>query len=86
MKYIQKSVNANGLKQIQQFLAEYHKKGGDHFNDEMLRAWAANAEFQLCEGNPASIEIRAFDSISGHTEEFTISDKGLDCEEIEIEE
>jgi hypothetical protein len=86
MKYIQKSVNANGLKQIHQFLADHHKKGGDHFNDEMLRAWAADAEFQLGEGNQASIEIRAFDSVSGHTEEFTINDDGLDCEEIEIEE
>jgi hypothetical protein len=79
--YIQKSVNANGLRQIRQFLAENHKKGGEHFDDAMLRAWAADAEFQLGEGNQASIEIRAFDSVSGRAEQFTVSDDGLDCEE-----
>lgn len=86
MRHINKTVNDAGLKQIHQFLADYHKKGGDHFNDEMLRAWAADAEFQLGEGNPASIEIRAFDSITGHTEEFTISDDGLDFEEVQVED
>jgi hypothetical protein len=82
--YIQKSVNANGLKQIRHFLADNHKKGGEHFDDEMIRAWAADADFQLGEGNPASIEIRAFDSVSGHAEEFTVNADGLDCEEIEV--
>lgn len=80
------TVNDNGLNQIHQFLAEHHKKGGDHFDKDMLRSWAADAEFQLSEGNPARIEIRSFDSVSGHTEEFTISDEGLDFEEVEIEE
>jgi hypothetical protein len=63
-------LNENGLAQIKEFLAEHHKKGGEHFTREMLCAWAADAEFQLGEGNPASIEIRSFDSVSGHTEEF----------------
>ncbi len=81
--YTQKSVNAKGIEQIRQFLAEHHKKGGDHFNDEMLRAWASDAEFQLGEGNAPSIEIRASDSVSGHTEEFIIDDDGLDVEEID---
>ena len=52
----------------------------------MIRAWAQDAEFQLGEGNQASIEIRAFDSISGHTENYTITDAGLDSEIVEIEE
>lgn len=83
--YTQVSVNAQGKKEILNFLAENHKKGGDHFTDEMLNAWAADAEFQIYEGNPASIEIMAFDSVHGRTQEFTISDAGLDREEIEIE-
>jgi len=80
------SVNEQGLIEIKEFLAGNHKKGGDHFTPEMLRAWAADAEFQIREGNHAMIEIRAWDAVSGHTETFTISDAGLDCEEIEIEE
>ncbi len=67
------TVNDNGLNQIHQFLAEHHKKGGDHFDRSMLLAWASDAEFQLGEGNPASIEIRSRDTVSGHTETFTIS-------------
>lgn len=86
MKVKQYSVNEKGLAEIHQFLAEKHKLGGEHFDRAMLRAWAADAEFQLGEGNPARIEIRSFDSVSGHTEDYTISDEGLDCEEIEIEE
>jgi len=86
MKIKQYTVNSKGLKEIHHFLAENHKKGGDHFDEEMLRAWAQDAEFQLGEGNPASIEIRSWDSVSGHTENMTISAEGLDCEEIEIEE
>lgn len=86
MKIKQYTVNSKGLQEIHRFLAENHKKGGDHFDEEMLRAWAQDAEFQLGEGNPASIEIRSWDSVSGHTENMTISAEGLDCEEIEIEE
>ena len=85
MKHTIKTVNSNGLNQIHQFLADHHKKGGEHFNDEMLRAWAADAEFQLAEGNDACIEIRSFDAVSGHTETFTISPEGLDVEEIETD-
>lgn len=48
----------------------------------MILAWAADVEFQLAEGNPAPIELRSFDSLSGHTVCYTISDKGVDCEEI----
>lgn len=86
MKATIKTVNEIGLQEIHSFLAEKHKLGGDHFSRDMLRAWAQDAEFQIGEGNPASIEIRSFDSVSGHTETYTISDSGLDCEEVEIEE
>ena len=86
MKIKQYSANGKGLAEIQAFLAEKHKLGGDHLDRSMLQAWAQDAEFQLGEGNPASIEIRSFDAVSGHTENFTISPEGVDCEEVEIEE
>lgn len=71
-------VNDAGLDEIHAFLADHHKLGGDHFNRAMLRAWAADAEFQLGEGNTASIEICSSDSVSGHTETFTISAAGVE--------
>jgi len=81
------TVNANGLAQIAKFLRNNHKKGemiAD--NADMLRAWAQDAEFQLGAGNPASIEIRSYDSVHGYAQTFDISDEGLDAEEIEIDE
>jgi len=86
MKYTNYSVNEIGLYEIKEFLAENHKLGGNHFTRDMLRARAWFAEFQLGEGNSASIEIRSWDSVNGRTQEFTISDAGLDSEEVEIEE
>lgn len=80
------TINNTGIAEIAGFLAAHHKLGGGHFSPEMLRGWAAEAEFQLGEGNPPSIEIKSWDSISGHTEEFTVSDAGVDCEEFDDEE
>lgn len=74
------TVNAAGLAEIKEFLADSHKLGGDHFTADMLRAWAADAEFQLREGNTPSIEISSRDALSGRTETYTISDAGLDAE------
>ena len=84
MKVKNYTVNEQGLDEIKEFLAANHKKGGDHFTHDMLRAWAADAEFQLAEGNRATIEIRSWDSVRGAAIEYTISDAGLDCEEVDI--
>lgn len=75
-------VNATGLAEIKAFLAENHRLGGDHFTDKMILAWAAEAEFQIGEGNPASIEVRSFDSVSGHTVTYDISEAGQDWGEV----
>jgi hypothetical protein len=80
-----RTINANGIREIENFLAFHHKKG-HHFGQEQLRAWAADAEFQMDEGNTPTIEIRACDSQSGHTETFTISDAGVDTQMVEVEE
>ncbi len=81
-----KTVNSSGIAQIAEFLAKNHKLGGEHFTSSMLRAWAEEAEFQLSEGNPPSIELKARDSLSGATQEFTISEKGIDSHSVEIDE
>jgi hypothetical protein len=72
------TINENGLAQIRQFLKTHHKRG-DIFDLVMLGAWASDAEFQLIEGNGATIEIRQWDSISGHTETFTVSPVGINA-------
>ena len=76
------TVNEQGLKEIREFLAENHKRGGN-FSRDMLLAWAADAEFQLSEGNPACVEIRACDSLNGRTQEYTISAEGLQAVEVQ---
>lgn len=80
------SVNDSGLNEIAEFLGREHRLGRDHFASSMLRAWADDAEFQLSEGNPASIEIRACDARGGATIEYTISPAGLTAETVEIDE
>lgn len=85
MKVAVKTINDSGLNEIHAFLAENHKLGGEHFNNEMLIAWAQQAEFSLSEGNAAEIEIKAVDSVHGYTQTYTVSDVGIDTEFVEIE-
>lgn len=80
-----RTINAAGIQEIENFLAFHHKKG-HHVTDDMLSAWAADAEFQMGEGNSPTIEIRSWDAVSGHTETFTVSDTGIDTEYVEIDE
>ena len=75
-------VNAKGIREIQKFLEENHKLGGEHFTTEMLDAWALQAEFQQGEGNPAEVEIKACDSICGWTVKYRLSDEGQDWAEV----
>ena len=75
-----KTVNALGLKQIQDHLSDFHKRGREHFTDEMLQAWAEDVERSLREKDRAEFEIRASDSISGHTELCRLSDDAYDIE------
>ena len=77
-------VNETGLNEIKDFLAKNHKKGVEHFTLGMLRGWAKDVEFQISEGNPAEIEIDDYNSVSGATVSYRISDAGIT--RIEIEE
>lgn len=85
MKSLFTHINEQGLYEIKEFLLANHKKG-DHFTRDILKAFAAEAEFQLAEGNSATIEIKSWESIHGYTQEFTISDAGLSTETVTIYE
>lgn len=91
MQFTNYVVNTNGLAQIAEFLKKNHKKSFDqsgesvdYFTGDMLRAWAADAEFQLAEGNTATICLKSHESINGYAQEFTVSQDGLDSELVEI--
>lgn len=75
-------VNANGIEQIAKALGKFHKLGKDHFTDEMIRAWAADVENSLDNGNDASFEIKSWDSSTGRVELVSITDDGYDFEEL----
>lgn len=81
VKVAVKKVNGNGIEQIANLLCEKHKLGKDHFTDSMLLAWAEEVDDSLADGNGACFEIRAWDSVSGHTEFCCITDEGLDTNE-----
>ena len=80
------TVNEQGLNEIKEFLADNHRLGGEHFDREMLLAWAADAERHLDENGRATIEIKSWDSVHGYTQEYRISDAGLDAQVVEIDE
>ena len=86
MKTKQYTVNNAGLEEIRRFLAEHHKLGTDHFDADMLGDWATDAEDSANNGGPAMIEVKAYDARLGHAVTYTISDSGMDCEDIEIED
>ena len=86
MKIKQYTVNDKGLAEIQTFLAENHTMGGDYFSRKMLEAWAREAEYETRESGRAEIEIQSCYSVSGRAECYVISDEGLDCEEIDVED
>ena len=62
-------INAAGLAFIAEEMSQLHKKFSNSApTREMLLAWAADVESSLEDGNGAELEIRAWDSVSGHTE------------------
>jgi len=74
------TVNEHGRMEIVEFLQENHKALINRHighNDPMIFAWASDAEFQMQEGNPPSIEIPGYQSVKGYCLEFTISEKGV---------
>lgn len=85
------AINASGVEEIRAFLVANHNKpelyeGADSITMGVLRAWAQEAEFSLGEGNDASIELKAGDSIHGRTQTFTVSAAGVDSVEFDDEE
>lgn len=79
MTYKIKTINEIGLGEIACILRLHHKDGvAKSLSESGLRAWAAEAEEHMANGNPPSIEIPAWASLTGATLEFTISDDGVD--------
>lgn len=84
MTFTNKTINDVGMTEIATFIRENHKDGARIANDHScISAWAAEAEESLDNGNPAMIEIRTFDSMTGAPITFTVSDAGIDIEEVE---
>jgi hypothetical protein len=74
-------INSTGINHIRQFLADNHKLGGDHFDDDMLAAWAADVERNYDEQGEAEFEIRGMDSASGNPVICRLSSDGYDADE-----
>jgi len=79
------TINLVGKQEILGFLTQNHKLG-NQLDDENINAWARDTENQLSMGNPPSIEIRAWESVHGYTQTYTVSDAGVDFQEFDTEE
>ena len=80
-----KTLNVKAVDEIRAILSTRHINGGENWTEAMLHAWAAKAEFQLGEGNPPCIELKSWESVSGHAEEHRLSDACIDCVDVELE-
>lgn len=85
MKKIVGTINKIGIIEIADFLAKNHMRGENFFTQDMLKAWAHDAEISLEDGNGATIEIKSLDSINKVNQTFTISKSGIDWKEVNIE-
>jgi hypothetical protein len=73
-----KIINEVGLQEIAAFLLANHNTGANIVaNKPMVQAWANEAEMHMLNGNPPSVEIRARHSVTGATQEFTVSEAGV---------
>lgn len=59
------TINQAGMEQIRQFLHGHHAFMREDITETIVNAYAAEAEFSLCNGNPAIIEIPPYRSKVG---------------------
>lgn len=85
MKITNYTINEAGAQEILAFLQANHKRGAA-LGAKELAAWVDDANFQLAEGNTATVEIGATDSTKGYAVTYTVSNDGLDEQVIEIDE
>jgi len=79
-------INDQGLAQLKSILTVHHKKFiNEEPTIEQLCAWASEMEehTNFDEGETPFIEIKSYDSVSGHTETYNIDLAGFDKTEIE---
>ena len=69
-------INPKGIVEIEKFLKRRHRK--QSFTASQLRAWAADAEFELEKGNSALIEVPALHSLTRRTRRFIVPPEGVD--------
>jgi len=53
-------------------------------SQEILSEWAAELEDVLNSGNGDEVEISQHDTASGHTEHLSVSDAGINSEEVSV--
>lgn len=83
MKTVVGTINKSGIQDIADFLAKNHMRGANYFTQDMLKAWAFDAEVALADGKPATIEIKSLDSIDKVAHTFTIPKSGIDWQEVD---
>lgn len=75
------TINQLGMQELTEFIRNHHKDGEILCNSpSSLNAWASEAEENLDNGSDPSIEMKWYETKSGHTEIFTISSDGFDTQ------
>lgn len=77
-------LNAAGIQELRDFLiANLKLRDGVSLDDDIVSAWAQDAEQSADNGNPPMIELRAWESLSGATQTFTVSGSGVEVSAID---
>lgn len=85
MKQMIGHINKIGIQEIADFLAKHHMRGANYFTQDMLKAWAFEAEICLADGKPATIEIKSLDATDKKEHFLAISKSGIDWKEANAE-
>jgi len=96
MKIKKHTVNKLGLEMIRQQLLSRCKPSvvngwldddliSSRRSQEMLSAWATALEDVLDSGNGDELEISQHHAISGHVEHLSVTDEGIDVEEVKYD-
>ncbi len=76
-----RTINNTGRAEIAAFLAKYHKRPAE----QRINAWVDAAEANMANNGSeiATIEIPAFDAVSGHVESLTLEGDALTAHEVQ---
>lgn len=81
MAYAPITVNETGVKEIQQFFADFHPRGSAHLTRSVLEDLVLEVENTFSETGQASLELKPWDCTLGRAKELVLHAEGWDFDD-----